>query len=466
MHIKFLAHGTGSAARASAYLMGALDHHGLDRAGVSVLRGDPAVFAAVADSLTFQHRYTSAVISWAAEEAPTPSEIDAVLDDFEALAFAGLEPEDCCMTAVMHNEPDGGVHLHILIARVDLKTGLSFNPAPPGQRKQFDLVRDMHNHKHGWARPDDPLRARLLQPDFEAYKSDSDTTAIKKQVTEHLLGAAAQGLISNANELRAYLQESLGCEITRSGKNYVSIKPAEYPRAIRLKGELYGESWEAERTVQREAAREREAARDRGGRVDEEERGRAAERLQKAIRGRAKYNAARYRKEDDDRVRSYSVPVLGDRAVGGVVRERAQQRLPELLQAMESDGKQQRQGLLDERAVGHAHRGEGRHHGGGDPVNDEHRENADRGIETGRAGAGTRPPSAGGIGEKIGLLDTATQRLHRAIGGLAGLIERLVGAAQSIKPVQPIEPAQPQQDLAKTKVKRDKKQSRGYDLGM
>ena len=110
MHVKFLAHGTGSGARASAYLLGAHDHTGAERAGVTVLRGDPALFAAVADSLPFQQRYSSAVISWAAEEAPTAAEIDEVLADFEALAFAGLEPEDYHMTVVQHDEPDGGAH--------------------------------------------------------------------------------------------------------------------------------------------------------------------------------------------------------------------------------------------------------------------------------------------------------------------------------------------------------------------
>ncbi|MGY2436991.1 relaxase/mobilization nuclease domain-containing protein, partial [Escherichia coli] len=113
------------------------------------------LFAAVADSLPFQQRYSSAVISWAAEEAPRPDEISAVLDDFEALAFAGLARENVHLTAVEHAEADGGVHVHILIPRVHLGSGKSFNPAPPGQRKDFDAVRDKHNHEKGWARPDD-----------------------------------------------------------------------------------------------------------------------------------------------------------------------------------------------------------------------------------------------------------------------------------------------------------------------
>ena len=294
MLIKFLSHGTGSGARASAYLMGSHDHTGAERAGVAVLRGDPVLFAAVADSLPFQHRYRSAVISWATEEAPTADEITAVLEDFEAVAFAGLEPEDVHLTAVQHDEPDGGVHVHILIPRVHLGTGKSFNPAPPGHRKAFDAVRDKHNHEKGWARPDDPLRARLLRPDFEAYKSAADKSAIKKQITDHLIGAAAQGVISNAAELREYLTTSLGCEITRTGADYTSIKPEGYPKAIRLKGELYGASWTAENTSEREARATARAGIGRGGEVSESGARRAQERLREACEQRAEYNRGRY----------------------------------------------------------------------------------------------------------------------------------------------------------------------------
>ncbi|MBW3799432.1 relaxase/mobilization nuclease domain-containing protein [Aeromonas hydrophila] len=298
MLIKFLSHGTGSGARASAYLMGLHDHTGAPRAGVAVLRGDPVLFAAVADSLPFQHRYASAVISWATEEAPTADEITAVLEDFEAVAFAGLEPEDVHLTAVQHDEPDGGVHVHILIPRVHLGTGKSFNPAPPGHRKDFDAVRDKHNHEKGWARPDDPLRARLLRPDFEAFKDKSDKTAIKKQITNHLFAAAEQRVISNAAELRDYLQTSLGCEITRTGADYTSIKPEGYPKAIRLKGELYGASWTAERTLEREAQAAARAGIGRGGEVSESGSRRAQERLRDACKRRAEYNRGRYPRRD------------------------------------------------------------------------------------------------------------------------------------------------------------------------
>ena len=66
MHIKFSG-GRASAGRAAAYLTGELDSHGEERAGVTVLRGDPELVAAVADGLEFAHTYTSGVIAWAPE---------------------------------------------------------------------------------------------------------------------------------------------------------------------------------------------------------------------------------------------------------------------------------------------------------------------------------------------------------------------------------------------------------------
>ncbi len=105
MHIKFLAHGTGSAGKAAGYLLGERDAAGEPREGVEVLRGDPHQTAAMADALDFEHRYTSGVIAWA---------------------------------AVLHREEGGGAHVHILAARCDLETGRSLNIAPPGWRRTFD----------------------------------------------------------------------------------------------------------------------------------------------------------------------------------------------------------------------------------------------------------------------------------------------------------------------------------------
>ena len=65
MLVKFLSHGKGSARAAVEYLVGERDAAGQEREGVEVVRGNPDMVAAVADSLDFERRYTSAVIAWA-----------------------------------------------------------------------------------------------------------------------------------------------------------------------------------------------------------------------------------------------------------------------------------------------------------------------------------------------------------------------------------------------------------------
>ena len=63
--------------------------------------------AAVADALAFEHKYTSGVIAWAPEDAPTDDQIGEVLDEFERTAWAGLEPDRYAWAAVLHRERGG-----------------------------------------------------------------------------------------------------------------------------------------------------------------------------------------------------------------------------------------------------------------------------------------------------------------------------------------------------------------------
>jgi archaellum component FlaC len=306
MHIKFLAHGRGSASKAAAYVLASHDHKGIERAGVEVLRGDPQTFAAIADSLEFKNKYTSGVIAWSLEDNPTPEEINAVLDDFERVAFAGLEPDSYHYCAVLHEEPNGAKHIHILIPNVHLTTGKAFNPAPPNWEKTFDPLRDAWNNEKGWARPDDPTRARLVQPRHTALINAAAAKAglavepdTKDFLTQYLTQRVLGGFIENRADVLESLAE-LG-EITRAGKDYISIKPEGFDKAIRLKGALFHEQFSSQSWI--EVSREVEAGRgaNRAGReqITAEHRSRASEAraaLAAAIERREDYNGRRYKK--------------------------------------------------------------------------------------------------------------------------------------------------------------------------
>ena len=205
MHLKFLARGTGSAAAAAAYLLAKRDAAGTERAAVEVLRGDPLEVARVADGLPFKYLYTSGVLAWSLEDAPTRAEIERVLDEFEETAWAGLDRDRYIWSAVLHRDHAGGVHVHIFAARCDLATGRSLNVAPPGWQKTFDPLRDAFNYEHGWSRPDDPARARPYRPSPHLAYLDAETLRAGWEVEpdrraligEHLMGRVTDGAVKD-----------------------------------------------------------------------------------------------------------------------------------------------------------------------------------------------------------------------------------------------------------------------------
>ncbi|WP_423924661.1 relaxase/mobilization nuclease domain-containing protein [Candidatus Palauibacter sp.] len=299
MHIKFLARGTGSARDAADYLLGERDATGQPREGVEVLRGDPHRVAAVADTLEFEHRYTSGVIARAPDDQPTDEQIEAVLDAFEKTAWAGLESDRYDWAAVLHRERGGGAHVHVLAARCDLETGRSLNIAPPGWRKTFDPLRDAFNHEHGWSRPDDPARARVQQPGHRAYVEAARLRtglALEAEprdlIRDYLLQRVEHGTVRNRADVVGALREA-GLEVPRQGKDYITALDPETGDRWRLKGELYGENFERERFDR--AAAETAGERTPGDRGVDRERARAARRELAARREkRAAYHRARY----------------------------------------------------------------------------------------------------------------------------------------------------------------------------
>ena len=291
MHIKFLKHGSGSCKKAADYLTQEKDHAGEIRPHIEVLRGDPQDVAAVADSLDFTRKYSSAVVAYAPEDKPTPEQVDAVLNDFAAVAFAGMQ-DRVSWSAVRHDEQNGGCHVHIICARCDLETGKSFNPAPPGWQKIYDSVRDYHNAENDWARPDDPARAR--QTEQGRYDLPQDKGRIKTALDTIIENGINEGLIHNRQDVIAEL-ENWG-EITRQGKQYISIKPEGFDKAIRLKGVMYGEQFSVgpgEKITIESSRADGNSPEDRQRRATESKR-----QIEAAISRRTEYNHRRYATPD------------------------------------------------------------------------------------------------------------------------------------------------------------------------
>ena len=305
MHGKFLKYGSGSAHRANEYVLGNTDHKGDQRHQVLLIQGNPEIFAAVADSLDFKSRYKSYVAGFAKEDDPTIDEINEFVDEYKKTAFAGLEPDEYVFYAALHVDEDGKKDLHILSANVHLKTGKSLNIAPPNWQKTFDPLRDLFNNTKGWARPDDPNRARPFQ---RGAWHHSDKESAKDQIHEYLMQCFNNGLIDDRSDVINLLSE-IGT-ITRQGEDYISLKVEGEKKAFRFKGDLYGKqfnsaSWLeiAKQTGQSETAKRNNVRARESITPEHEERARAAQvALESARTNRAAYNKKRYKNPNQENI--------------------------------------------------------------------------------------------------------------------------------------------------------------------
>ena len=131
-----------------------------------------------------------------------------------------------------------------------METGRSLNIPPPGWRSTFDPPRDAFNHERGWSRPDDPARARVQQPGYQAYVEAAQLRAglrlessPRDLIGGYLLQRVEHGMVRDRADVVVALREA-GLEVPRQGKDYLTALDRETGDRWRLNGELYGENFD------------------------------------------------------------------------------------------------------------------------------------------------------------------------------------------------------------------------------
>jgi len=247
--MKVFPHGTGSGNAAVDYLT-RLDYEGRADNPPKVLRGDTEQTKQIINSLDTKWKFTAGVLSWHPEDIVSVAQEEAIMNDFEELAFAGLDKDAYNILWVRHKHANHH-ELHFVVPRVELNTGKAYNACPPNWQKDFDVFRDMHNVRENWARPDDPNRTRAYAPEntnlhkarLKRWGLDLDDRAQAKQaIHDYVMSQIEQGAVENRSDIIAILQNA-GLTINRQGKGYISVKDTETEAKFRLKGNIYAEHW-------------------------------------------------------------------------------------------------------------------------------------------------------------------------------------------------------------------------------
>ena len=324
MLIKFTGGGRGGGRHVAEYLT---REEGRGHAPPEVVSGDMDRTRDLIDSIERQWSYTHGVLSFAPEDAPSEEEQRSAMDSFERLAFAGLDREQYDITWVRHTHTDSGrVELHFVTPRMELTSGKAMNIAPPNWEHTYAPLRDALNLTFGWARPDDPERARELTQAPERAQEGFRLREGREGVHEYLTSlVVAQSVTDRASMVQAIRE--VGLEVAREGKDYITVQDPESAERFRMKGRIYEKDWKFDRELDRAIAPARGIT-DSREREDTESRTRDAyDRYQEAVNRRASFNSERYiHHEPEHRQRSSELEVgqsvLVDRAVGDVDRRR------------------------------------------------------------------------------------------------------------------------------------------------
>ncbi len=226
----------GGAKATIAYLLNERVSQGTSK----MIRGDTAITQKLIGIASKKQAWSwsSGVLSFE-ELIKDDAVLDDIMDDFERTFFAGLEKDNYNISWILHTDK-GRTELHYIAPRLELSTGLSFNPY--FVKRDFskkDLFQDYINLKHGLSMHQ--YSERPLVRKAPAWAKNAKKAYIRKAIDDALLLAIENNGIDNREDIIYQLQE-WGCELKRVGKRYISVVD-KHGNTHRLKGEIYSEDF-------------------------------------------------------------------------------------------------------------------------------------------------------------------------------------------------------------------------------
>ena len=240
------------------YLLGTNDQ---PREKARVLLGDPDEVTEIINGLPFAKVYSSGCLSFHEKDLLTDAQKFEIIEDFEAMMFVGLQPHQYTSYWVEHTDK-GRVELNFVFPNVELVSGNHLQVYY--HNRDLNLVnswKNLTNDKYGFINPSDLENRRDVTPSIgpnllkdwdqsnkqkiidklKHYQSIED---FKQQLTDVVLTQAALRQQTDepltCQDDVAKLLEDFGFEISRRGKDSISIKnPDPTKKNIKLKGVIY-----------------------------------------------------------------------------------------------------------------------------------------------------------------------------------------------------------------------------------
>ncbi|MGL2523589.1 relaxase/mobilization nuclease domain-containing protein [Helicobacter pylori] len=234
----------------------------VEQGTAKVLKGDANLTKSLLLSLTQKHKACVGCLSF---EEPN---ID------ESLKYELMESfENALLTESMQNRYNilwvehtdkGRLELNFVIPRIDLITQKAFTPYyHSADITRIDIWKNYINLKHVFTNPKDLEKQHNMQCHNTKTPQGKELLATYEKL-DKLIQDNLGKLFNSRDDIINFLKDNQ-CEVTRQGKDYISVKLPNEPKAKRLKGFYYHETFRtiADIRNQLSEARQREIQRER-----------------------------------------------------------------------------------------------------------------------------------------------------------------------------------------------------------
>lgn len=286
--------GTGGGTASINYLLNERTKQGTAR----VLKGDENLTREIINSLNFKHKACVGCLSFS-EKDISDEDKQAIIESFETALLTPEMKDRVNILWVEHTDKER-LELNFVIPKVDLETKKSFNPYfHKNDFSRVDTFVDLTNAIYGFTNPKDPAKDQSIKN----INHHAKTFKGHKDLDNHFKELAIDGIIKNRDDLIIYIENELKdiveVEITRKGKDYLSLKLPNEKKATRYKGELYQDGNYAD-TFREENERKQSRAREISSSRDGENIERLELKLVELIDKKSEFNRKRYKKRSLD----------------------------------------------------------------------------------------------------------------------------------------------------------------------
>jgi len=201
-----------------------------------VLKGCEAVTRQIVSNITKKQKLCMGCLSFEESDIDLDTK-QKIIDEFETLLL-GRYKERFNILWVQHVDK-GRLELNFAIPKIDLESGMSFNPYyDKADRALIDAWQNYINLKFGFTDPKDPVKAHMLQGSRKEIGVIKDYIELEKILTDKFINQEFTCRDDILNALK-----SSDIDITRIGKDYISVKLPNTKKAKRFKGDMFNEEF-------------------------------------------------------------------------------------------------------------------------------------------------------------------------------------------------------------------------------